>query len=395
MTQTLQPVVNPFADLDIDRLHRRASSKWSYYPKDVLPLWVAEMDATLAPEITTAVTDALAEGDTGYPWGHACAEALAAFATDRWAWTFDPAVTHDTSDVLSGIVDAIRVLAPGDGPIVVTPPVYPPFYAIAETLGRAVVHASLSSDGRLDPATLEAALIEAGGAATSGAQPVVLLSNPHNPSGVVHTRDELAEVARLARQHGARVVSDEIHAPLMMPGVTFVPFLAVPDTGPDVAVLSASKGWNLAGFKAAVVVPGADAAKTFAATPRRAGGHAGLIDLIAHGAAFTHARPWLDAALAAIDVNRHALVELLRDHLPAVRYTPPDSTYLAWIDCRALGLGDDPAAAFLERGRVALSSGIPFGDGGAGYVRLNLATSPAILADAVARMASALAAATA
>ncbi len=387
MTQTLQAVANPFADLDLDRLHRRTSAKWRYYPEDVLPLWVAEMDAGVAEPVVRAVTDALELGDTGYALGHACARAMAGFAADRWGWSFDPSATAAVTDVMTGIVDLVRLVGPDDAAIVLTPPVYPPFYAVAKKLGRTVVPAPLGPDDRLDPAAVEAAFA----AATAGGRgAILLLSNPHNPTGTVHTRVELDEVARLARRHGVRVVSDEIHAPLIMPTSTFTPYLCASDTGPDFAVASASKGWNLAGFKAAVVVPGADAVEVLATLPKRVGGHAGHIALIAHTAAYEHARPWLDAAIAGIDANRHTLTDLLREHLPAARYHLPESTYLTWIDCRDLGLGDDPAAAFLERGRVALSSGIPFGDGGAGHVRLNLATSPAILAEAVDRMAASL-----
>ena len=386
MTRTLQAVANPFADLDLDRLRRRTSAKWRYYPEDALPLWVAEMDADIAPPIIAAVTDALELGDTGYALGHACARAMAGFAVDHWGWTFDPDATANVTDVMTGIVDLVRLVSPADEAIVLTPPVYPPFYGVAKKLGRTVVPARLGPDDRLDSASLEAAFAEA---TAGGRGAVLLLSNPHNPTGTVHSRAELDEVARLARHHGVRVISDEIHAPLIMPTSTFVPYLAASDTGPDLAVASASKGWNLAGFKAAVIIPGADAGPDLEPLRQPGGGHPGHIGLIAHAAAWADGGPWLDAAIAGIDANRHALADLLREHLPAARYTPPESTYLAWIDCRALGLGDDPAAAFLERGRVALSSGIPFGDGGAGHVRLNLATSPAILADAVARMASA------
>lgn len=387
MPHAAPSVASPFADLELARLRRRTSAKWRHYPDDVLPLWVAEMDASVAPPIVRAVTDALASGDTGYPAGRACAEAMAHFAADRWSWSFDPAATATVTDVMTGVVELVRVVSPDGEAIVLTPPVYPPFYAVAKTLGRPVVPAPLNADDRLDPAALEAAFAEA---TAGGRGAILLLSNPHNPTGTVHTRDELSEVARLARRYGVRVISDEIHAPLTMPTSTFTPYLAATDTGPDLAVASASKGWNLAGFKAAVVVPGADAATDVAALPARVGGHAGHIALIAHAAAYAEARPWLDAAVAGIDANRHTLTDLLREHLPAARYRPPESTYLAWIDCRDLGLGDDPAAVFMERGRVALSSGVPFGSGGAGHVRLNLATSPAILADAVTRMAASL-----
>lgn len=375
-------VANPYADLSPERLRQhRTSAKWRYYPEDVLPLWVAEMDAYVAEPIVAAVRKALENGDTGYPYGSAYPEALASFASDRWGWSFDPTATAMVADVMSGVREVTRAISASDTPIVLTPPVYPPFYGVAKTLGRETVLAHLDAEGRIDPATLEAAFKEA----TSGGRgAVLLLSNPHNPTGVVHTRTELETVASLARHYGASVVSDEIHSPLIMPSSTFTPYLSVAGSGPDFAVASASKGWNLAGFKAALVVAGTEAGETLAAAGLRGAGH---IAVIAHTAAFNHGRDWLDAAVAGIDDNRRLLADLLETHLPAAGYRMPESTYLAWIDCRALGLGDDPAAAFLERGRVALNSGLTFGDGGAGHVRLNLATSPAIITEAVTRMA--------
>lgn len=375
-------VANPFADLDVERLRRRTSAKWRAHPDDVLPLWVAEMDAFLAPPIAAAVQEALENGDTGYPFGHAYAEAMASFAADRWGWAFDPASTAMVADVMSGVREVSRAIGANDAAIVVTPPVYPPFFGVAKALGRTIVAAPLDAEGRLNAAALEDAFTEA----TSGSRSaIMLLCNPHNPTGTVHTRAELEMVASLARQYGVRVVSDEIHSPLVMPTSTLTPYLSVTGAEPDFAVISASKGWNLAGFKAALVVAGAESAGELKSFGLYGAGH---IAVIAHTAAFNHARDWLDGAIAGIDANRHLLGDLLETHLPETRYQLPEATYLAWIDCRELGLGDDPAAAFLEQSRVALSSGTGFGAEGNGFARLNLATSPAILTEAVTRMAN-------
>jgi cystathionine beta-lyase len=376
-------VANPFADLSLEQLRRRTSAKWQYYPDDVLPLWVAEMDAIIAAPIADAVKEALNLGDTGYPASRTYPEAMASFATDRWDWSFDPAVAVQMPDVMSGIREIVRAISTDATSVVLTPPVYPPFYGVAKTLGLPIVLAPLTDEGRLDPAALESAFREA---TSDGGNAVLLLSNPHNPTGTVHSRDELETVARLSRQYGARVVSDEIHSPLIMPTSTFTPYLSVADSATDFTVASASKGWNLAGFKAAVVVPGSEAVKDLEVPSFRGAGHAGLIGVIAHAAAFNHARDWLDAAISGIDENRRLLADLLATHLPEAKYRMPESTYLAWIDCRALGLGDDPAAVFLEKSRVALNSGLTFGELGAGHVRLNLATSPEILTEAVTRM---------
>jgi cystathionine beta-lyase len=388
MTPAVQTITNPFAQLELDDLRRRSSAKWQYYPDDVLPLWVAEMDAYVAPEVVAAVQETLVLGDTGYPWGPGLQTAVASFAADRWGWTFDPATAITVTDVMTGVLESIqRMSDPGD-PVVVTPPIYPPFSMVTEMLGRPKISARLNASHRLDLDALDAAFAEA---ATGGGKPVMLLSNPHNPGGTVHTREELEAVAELARKHGVRVISDEIHAPLIMPTSTYTPYLSVRGTEPDVSLISASKGWNLAGFKAALAIPGADAVADLEEINHRMGTHPGHIAVIAHSTAFNDSRGWLDGAIAGIDDNRKLLATLLERHLPDARYTPPESTYLAWIDCTELGLGDDPAKVFLELGRVGLSSGMPFGEGGQGHVRLNIATSPEIVTEAVERMAAAVA----
>ncbi len=387
MTPTTQAVRSPFSDLQLAELRRRSSAKWQFYPDDVLPLWVAEMDAYVAQPIVDAVHDALMLGDTGYPWGPRLQSAIASFAEDRWNWTFDPAKAITVTDVMTGVLESIQRLSnPGD-PIVLTPPIYPPFSMVTRMLDRPMIAALLTDAGRLDLDRLDAAFATA---AASGGKPVMLLSNPHNPTGVVNTRAELEALAQLARKHGLRVISDEIHAPLIMPTSTFVPYLSVTGTESDVSMTSASKGWNLAGFKAAIATGGAGASEDLEAINHRMGTHPGHVAVIAHSTAYSEARPWLDGAIAGIDDNRHLLAELLQKHLPAANYTPPEATYLAWIDCRNLGLGDDPAKVFLELGRVGLSSGIPFGENGQGRVRFNLATAPAIVTEAVERMAAAV-----
>ncbi|MGW0996796.1 MalY/PatB family protein [Streptomyces sp. NPDC002523] len=379
---------DPLRALGLEQLRRRTSMKWRTYPEDVLPLWVAEMDVPLAGPVVRALTDALALGDTGYPAGTAYAEALAGFAAKRWNWDGIAAErTAIVPDVMLGVVEMLKlVTGPGD-PVVVNSPVYPPFYQFVTHMDRRVVEAPLGAGLRIDPDALE----ESFRAATAdGGRAAFLLCSPHNPTGTVHTRAELTAVADLAERYGVRVVADEIHAPLVAPGVTYVPYLSVPGADRALSLMSASKGWNLAGLKAALALAGPGAAADLARMPEEVGHGASHLGVIAHTAALSEATGWLDALLAGIDANRRLLADLLAEHLPAIRHRPAEATYLAWLDCRALGLGDDPAMTFLDRGRVALSSGIPFGTGGTGHVRLNLGTSPEILTEAVRRMATAL-----
>ncbi|WP_329439594.1 MalY/PatB family protein [Streptomyces canus] len=379
---------NPLRRLTLEQLRRRTSMKWRTYPEDVLPLWVAEMDVPLAEPVAQAIRDAVTLGDTGYPAGTAYAEALAGFARTRWSW--DGLAVERTAivpDVMLGIVEMLKLVSgPGD-PVVVNSPVYPPFYQFVANMGRQVVEAELGADGRIDFEVLEDVFARV---RKGAARPAYLLCSPHNPTGAVHSADELADVAALARTYGVRVVADEIHAPLMAAGATFVPYLSVPGAESGLSLMSASKAWNLAGLKAAVAVAGPDAADDLARLPEEVGHGPSHVGVIAHTAALRDGGAWLDALLTGLDDNRRLLAQLLAEALPAVRYEPGQATYLAWLDCRALGLPGDPADVFLERGRVALNSGVPFGTGGAGFVRLNLATSPELITEAVRRMAAAL-----
>jgi cystathionine beta-lyase len=377
---------HPLRDLNEQTLRRRTSIKWREYPDDVLPLWVAEMDVVPDEAVRAALVAAVEAGDTGYPHGNHYAEALAELASTRWGWDgLDPARTAYAADVMTGIAEVVRLVsAPGD-PVVVNPPVYPPFFDVVEHVGRVVVEAPLGVDGRLDTDALQAAFVQA---RTMGGSVTYLLCNPHNPTAVAHTRDELAAVAALAHEHGVRVVVDEIHGPLVPQG--FVPYLSVEGAEDAFAVTSASKAWNLAGLKAAVVVAGERAEADLRRVPEIVSHGPSHLGMLAHTVALREGGAWLDAVLADLADNRRLLGDLLDEHLPQVRWGRGSATYLAWLDCRGLGLGDDPAAVFLEHGRVAVNSGPTFGTGGAGHVRLNFATSPTILTEAIRRMAHAV-----
>jgi cysteine-S-conjugate beta-lyase len=371
----------------LPQLRRRRSYKWRAYPGDVLPAFVAEMDFDLAAPIAGAVTAALASGDCGYPHRGALGEAYAAFAADRLGWAPDPGRVYPIPDVMTGLAEVVEAITPPGSGIVVNPPVYPPFRYRFGFYRRRIIDAPLARDetGRydLDPAAIEAALSQPGAAA-------YLLCSPHNPTGNVWPAEQLEMVASLCQRHGAALLVDEIHAPLVLPGRRFVPFgsLGHEMAGQAFVFTSASKGWNIPGLKCGVAIAGSPVGA--ALLEERAGAllpaHLGVLGSVA---AFTEGRPWLDAALRQLDENRSLLADLLQEHLPGVGYAPPQASFLAWLDCRALGLGDDPAAVFLDRGRVAVGRGPDFGAEGRGFVRLNVGTSPALIAEAVRRMATA------
>ena len=374
--------------LSLEQLRERSSEKWREYPADVLPLFVAETDFPLAPEIATALERAVAIGDTGYIASRTpLPEAYAAFATRRFGWTPDPARMRPTADVSMGIVEILRrVTSPGDR-VIVNPPVYPPFYELVTEAGAVVERVPLHDTGEDWELDLEGVRrsLDAGARA-------ILLCNPHNPTGTVHSAASLAALAELAAEFGAAVVSDEIHAPLAQPGTAFAPFLSVSDAAREVgyAVVSASKAFNLAGLKCALMVTASDGpARLVRALPVEVEWRTGQFGLLAAVAAFSPASdPWLDGLLVALDENRRLVADLLAEHLPAAGYRVPDAGYLAWIDLTALGWGDNPSRRILRDARVALHFGPAFGAEGAGHVRVNFGTSPAILTEAIERIAA-------
>lgn len=374
--------------LPLAELRQRTSEKWREYPDDVLPLFVAETDFPLAPAITTALQRALDAGDTGYVASRTpLAEAYAGFARRRFGWDADPSRMRSTADVSMGIVEILRrVTQPGEG-VIVMPPVYPPFYDLVEEAGADVVRVPLRDTGidwELDLPGIRTALED-------GAR-AVLLCSPHNPTGTVHSRAALEQLAALVDEFDAVVVSDEIHAPLAQPDAGFTPFLAVSEASRRVgfAVVSASKAFNLAGLKCALMV--ADDDRTHAVLrdlPIEVVWRTGQFGLLAAVAAFSEeSDAWLDGLLHTLDENRVLVEDLLARHLPGARYRVPDAGYLAWIDLRALEWRDNPARRILREGRVALHDGAAFGAEGTGYVRLNFGTGPEILTEAIERIAA-------
>ena len=374
----------------LDALRMRTSAKWRSYADDVLPLPVAEMDYPLAEPIAAALQAAIRRSDTGYHSGsRPVAEAFEGFAATRLGWQVDPARVTCTADVSMGIVEVLRrVTGPGDG-VIITPPIYPPFFDLVTEASAVVVEVPML--GGIDEGwSLDLDGIDAAFAA--GAKAMVLC-NPHNPIGLVPDAAQLTSLAEIAARHGVTIVSDEVHGPLVQPGVDYTPFLMASDAAREhgVAITSASKSFNIPGLKSALIVTASERSdRVRTAMPYEVEWRMGQFGAIASIAAFTRGGHWLDGVLGSLDDNRRLLADLIADDLPGVRYRMPDATYLAWLDLSALGWGDDPAAYALEHAKVALGIGTEFGASvGRGHVRLNFACTPEVLDEAVTRLAEA------
>jgi len=378
--------------LPLASLRARQSAKWTVYEPDVLPAWIADMDFALAPPVRAALAARLAAEDLGYPMMYPRAGLDALFArrmAERYGWRIEKSQVEFFSDVVQIIHMALQTLIePGDGVIIQTP-IYPPFLqSVAET-GRRPVLCPLvqTADGyRID--------FDALAAACDAGTRMLLLCHPHNPTGRAFTREELAGLATLVRRHQLIVLSDEIHADLMLDARAHIPFATLGDdiAARTITLTSPSKAFNLAGLVLAVAVFGSPALREqFGRLTGHVRGGRSAFGISATAAAWEAGEPWLAAVLAQLRANRETVSAFVRERWPAIRYTPPEATYLAWLDCRALALGEEPWRFFLREARVALSEGPSFGAEGEGFVRLNFATSPVILEEILTRMDRALA----
>jgi cysteine-S-conjugate beta-lyase len=386
------PLTSAFDRLTIEELRRRGGVKWTYGGPDVLGAFVAEMDFGTAPAVEAALLDVIGRHDFGYLTPAAAeqmAETCAAWFADQHGWIVDPARIRPLPDVIAGLQAAITVFSRPGSPVILPTPAYMPFLSVPPLLGREIIQVPMITTGgrlALDTGGIDAAF-RAGGH-------LLILCNPCNPVGRVYTRDELVAVSEVAARHGGRVFADEIHAPLVYPGHRHIPYASVSDAAAAHAITStsASKGWNLPGLKCAQLILSCEPdIETWDTVGRLAEHGASTPGVHANIAAFSAGQDWLAEVLEYLDGNRMFLADLVAEHLPGVRYQPPEGTYLSWLDCRELGLGDSPGEFFLGKAQVLVNDGPAFGEAGHGHVRLNFATPRPILAEIVRRLGQAVA----
>ena len=371
------------------QLQKRSSSKWRFYPSDILPLPVAEMDFQIAEQIKAALHDLVERSDTGYlgPIPE-LKENFAGFANRKWNWKLDPEQVRIACDVGVGVIEVLRTFMSVGDKLMINTPVYNNFFTWINELKLTKVEVPLKREGM--HFTLDMARIEA--VYKSGIK-AHLLCNPHNPVGTVYTKLELMQIAELADKYKVIVISDEIHAPLTFSDSTFTPFLAASDISKKVGitVTSASKAFNLAGLKCATIVAQDPKLNAMLDTmPESVHFRASLFGAIAYAVACESGDEWLDGVIATLDENRRLVANLLEAKVPAIKYRIPDCSYLAWLDLSELNLGENPAAHFLEKGKVAFNPGHTYGADYSQFIRLNFGTSPEIITDSIGRILNSL-----
>jgi cystathionine beta-lyase len=384
------------SDIDIkaptlSELSTHHSEKWRAFAPDVIPLPVAEMDFPVAAPIREFLHSMVEHSDMGYLGAiPELGNSFASFANTRWNWTVDPTHVRVATDVGVGVVEILRVFTiPGDG-VLISSPVYQNFYTwINETKVKSIDVPFIYQQS--DDVSLAWSIDWKGieEAYSSGIK-IHLLCSPHNPIGRVYTKEELSKFVALAVKYNVIIISDEIHSPLEYSEHPFVPILTLGAEAQShcVVVTAASKGWNIAGLKCAIIVSGSEAMhEKLNALPPALHYRASLLGAFATAVAFDKCVPWLDTVIKQLDHNRNLISKLLAEHLPEVIYNPPQHSYLAWFDLSALNLGTEPTAVILDKTKVALNAGHIYGAQWGQFARMNFATSPEIITQAITQMA--------
>jgi cystathionine beta-lyase len=381
-------------DIPIEALRRRQNRKWNRYGPDVIPAWIADMDYTAEPSVQAALQRLLADEDYGYAdrggdvVERAVAAAFGQHQRDLYGWDPDPDLVEPVSDLVQAMIATVVAYSePGEG-VLLQVPAYPPFREAVADTERTLLANALRDDGSrwmMDVNGLEALAPQAR---------MLLVCNPHNPTGRVLSRDELVAVGRIAIEHDLVLVSDEVHSELVFPGHRHLPTAMV---SPEVAartvtITSATKSFNIGGLRCGVIHFGSAALRDRfrRRLPHRLLGDINTFGADATIAAWSNGQSWLRRVMARLESNRARIGDFCANQIRAVRYYEPEATYFAWLDMSAFNLLPSAHEFLLQAARVATSPGSEFGPGYAQCVRLNFATSSAILEEILSRIAVAL-----
>lgn len=373
--------------LTVEQLRARGSNKWNTYG-DALALWVAEMDVPWCEPVKAAVLDAVERQETGYPrfTQPELNEAFADYAREHYGLDLDPADIVNVGDVLRALELGLELFSPEGAGVIVPTPSYPPMSILPGLQGRPLHQVPLRYDEQ-GHATMDldgiARAFDEGGH-------TVLLTQPHNPTGRMWTREEMSALAELVDARGGRVISDEIHAPLAY--CEHLPYAASCELAKKhtLTAHSAGKGWNIPGLRCALVFcHNPEDSRTLLAThPLKTNG-ASTLGIRATEAAYRGGEEWRLTTVAFLKSNAAWLEEKLAAELPELGWKAPESTYFAWLDMKVYGFGDRCADQILEHG-LALNCGSEYGENSKGWVRLNYACPRPILEEAVVRLVGAV-----
>ena len=375
-------------DRIIDRLETD-SAKWCHYDPDVLPLWVADMDFAVPDAIVQALETRVAHGVFGYARPP---EELRPVIQDRLAQRYKWKVELDEIFFIPGVVSGFNLVTKAVGnvgdEVLVQPPIYPPMLTAPGNAGRVCTSVPLV-DGKeryeIDFDAFEKAITPR----TS----LFLLCNPHNPSGRAFDREELQRLAEICLAHNVVICSDEIHCDIVFQGHQHIPIAALDAevAANTITFFAPSKTFNIPGLKCSIgVVQNANLQEQLEKTGAGLIPHVNVLGYAAALAAYRDSQTWLDELLIYLEANRDYLLEFLATQMPEFQCKMPESTFLAWLDCRHAGIPDNPYEFFLENARVALNDGNRFGQGGEGFVRLNFGCPRTTLSQALEQMRAAV-----
>ncbi|MBR1748021.1 MAG: pyridoxal phosphate-dependent aminotransferase [Clostridia bacterium] len=359
------------------------SLKWDVRENE-LPMWVADMDFAVCPEIKRALEKKLDSDVYGYQIiPPAFGRAISAWWRDRHGWEPDPDKVIFCTGVVPALTTLVKCLTNVGDNVVVLTPVYNIFFHSIENMGRHTFESALSYDGdyRIDWRDLEKKL----------AHPyttMMILCNPHNPTGQVWTKEELDRIGELCHKYGVRVVSDEIHCDLTLPGVRYLPYGSTKYGKEAVVCVSASKAFNLAGLQGSAVI--VEDERLFERVERALNAHEvaepNLLAVTGTVAAFTQGAEWLDQLRTYLYENRLLVEKRLQEELPSVRVVQQKATYLMWIDVGAVT--DDSVALCKHIRRTTglwITPGAQYRGNGSTFVRVNIACPRSLVQDGVTR----------
>jgi cystathionine beta-lyase len=376
-----------FDELDERVLRFRPGVKWGSSGPGVLPASIADMDFPVAEPVVASLRRYIDLGDFGYPnWPDGASPLRLAYAyrmRERYGWWPEPDHVREFTDVTHAVRLVLELSTePGDG-VALHTPAFGPFTQTIERLGLRLIPLPMMDSGRgwvFDADDCVRRMAE-------GGCRVLIVVNPHNPTGRVFTREELLTLAEAAERHDILVISDDLHADLTYAPHRHLPFASLDPAveARTVTMYGASKAFGLAGLRCAVGHVGVRSLREkLAAQPPGPG--INVLGMRANLAAWTEADSWLDTVLDYLDVNRRLVAEVVAERLPEVRHHMPQATYLSWLDFRAVGCVPEPATFFRERGRIELNPGSNYNPGGDGFVRLNFATPTPVLREILDRM---------